>query len=151
MECLTPDFGGNLEYVDLVAKSGLDVYAHNIETVQDLQWYPPSVGIHGGFRSVSVSRLVRDPRAGYKQSLSVLELAKKSVPGMVTKSSIMLGCGETDHQVLQALTGTVRPRSSIYHYYSCVRLFLDLRNSGVDCVTLGQYMQPTKWHLKVKL
>lgn len=50
-------------------------------------------------------RLVRDPRAGYKQSLSVLEQAKKSVPGMVTKSSIMLGCGETDEQVLQALTG----------------------------------------------
>ena len=50
-------------------------------------------------------RLVRDPRAGYKQSLSVLEEAKKSVDGMVTKSSIMLGCGETDQQVLQALKG----------------------------------------------
>ncbi len=50
-------------------------------------------------------RLVRDPRAGYKQSLSVLEHAKKSVDGMVTKSSIMLGCGETDQQVLQALKG----------------------------------------------
>ena len=55
---------------------------------------------------VTCFRLVRDPRAGYKQSLSVLEQAKKSVPGMVTKSSIMLGCGETDHQVLQALIGT---------------------------------------------
>ena len=53
----------------------------------------------------TLSRLVRDPRAGYKQSLSVLEQAKKSVPGMVTKSSIMLGCGETDHQVLKALSG----------------------------------------------
>ena len=52
------------------------------------------------------SRLVRDPRANYKQSLSVLEQAKKSVPGMVTKSSIMLGCGETDQEVLRALTGT---------------------------------------------
>ena len=50
-------------------------------------------------------RLVRDPRAGYKQSLAVLEQAKKSVPGMVTKSSIMLGCGETDQQVLQTLKG----------------------------------------------
>ncbi len=48
---------------------------------------------------------MRDPRAGYKQSLSVLEHAKKSVDGMVTKSSIMLGCGETDQQVLQALKG----------------------------------------------
>lgn len=112
VECLTPDFGGNMQLVDTVAKSGLDVYAHNIETVEDLQW------------------LVRDPRAGYKQSLSVLEQAKKSVPGMVTKSSIMLGCGETDNQVLHALS--------------------DLRSSGVDCVTLGQYMQPTKRHLKVK-
>lgn len=112
IECLTPDFGGNLELVDQVAKSGLDVYAHNIETVEDLQW------------------LVRDPRAGYKQSLSVLEQAKRSVPGMVTKSSIMLGCGETDNQVLHTLS--------------------DLRDAGVDCVTLGQYMQPTKWHLKVK-
>ncbi|XP_064404293.1 lipoyl synthase, mitochondrial-like isoform X2 [Halichondria panicea] len=112
VECLTPDFGGNMDYVKRVALSGLDVYAHNIETVEDLHW------------------LVRDPRAGYKQSLSVLEHAKKSVDGMVTKSSIMLGCGETDQQVLQALK--------------------DLRSSGVDCVTLGQYIQPTKWHLKVK-
>ena len=50
-------------------------------------------------------RLVRDPRAGYKQSLAVLEQAKTSVPGMVTKSSIMLGCGESDQQVLQTLKG----------------------------------------------
>ena len=50
-------------------------------------------------------RLVRDPRAGYRQSLAVLEQAKKSVPGMVTKSSIMLGCGENDQQVLQTLRG----------------------------------------------
>ena len=50
-------------------------------------------------------RLVRDPRAGYMQTLSVLEQAKIAVPGMVTKSSIMLGCGETDQQVLQTLKG----------------------------------------------
>jgi lipoate synthase len=55
---------------------------------------------------IIILRLVRDPRAGYKQSLSVLERAKKAVPGMVTKSSIMLGCGETDNQVLHALSGT---------------------------------------------
>ena len=48
---------------------------------------------------------MRDPRAGYKQSLAVLEQAKKAVPGMVTKSSIMLGCGENDQQVLQTLRG----------------------------------------------
>ncbi len=50
-------------------------------------------------------RLVRDPRANYKQSLSVLEQAKKSIPNMITKSSIMLGCGETDMQVMQAMKG----------------------------------------------
>ena len=50
-------------------------------------------------------RLVRDPRAGYKQTLGVLEQAKRSVQGMVTKSSVMLGCGETDQQVLQTLKG----------------------------------------------
>ena len=52
-----------------------------------------------------ISRLVRDPRAGYRQSLSVLEHAKKVKPGLVTKSSIMLGCGEEDQDVLQALKG----------------------------------------------
>ena len=108
VECLTPDFGGDMQLVDQVAKSGLDVYAHNIETVEDLQWYSAHhindfcTSRNGG---PPHPRLVRDPRAGYKQSLSVLEQAKKSVPGMVTKSSIMLGCGETDEQVLQALTG----------------------------------------------
>lgn len=112
VECLTPDFRGDLACVERVVRSGLDVYAHNVETVEDLQW------------------LVRDPRAAYKQSLSVLEHAKCVRPGLVTKSSIMLGCGESDKQVLQTLR--------------------DLRSSGVDCVTLGQYMQPTKWHLKVK-
>lgn len=106
VECLTPDFGGNLELVDQVAKSGLDVYAHNIETVEDLQWLvllKLAITVHDLVRLYL--RLVRDPRANYKQSLSVLEQAKRSVPGMVTKSSIMLGCGETDQQVLQALKG----------------------------------------------
>jgi lipoic acid synthetase len=112
VECLTPDFQGDVDCISKVAVSGLDVYAHNIETVQDLQW------------------LVRDPRANYRQSLSVLETAKEAKPNLITKSSIMLGVGETDQQVLQTLK--------------------DLRSSGVDCVTLGQYMQPTKWHLKVK-
>ena len=63
-------------------------------------------------RRESTHRLVRDPRAGYKQSLAVLEQAKKSVPGMVTKSSIMLGCGEADQQVLQTLKG----ESNVYRY-----------------------------------
>jgi lipoic acid synthetase len=112
VECLTPDFGGQMDLVAHVAVSGLDVYAHNIETVEELHW------------------LVRDPRAKYHQSLDVLRQAKKSVPNMITKSSIMLGVGETDKQVLKTL--------------------IDLREAEVDCVTLGQYMQPTKYHLKVK-
>ena len=93
----------------------------------------------------------------------MLEQAKKSIPGMVTKSSIMLGCGETDQQVLQTLRGTVRKTNDTTHVSrTCDRTekvmslavpfftVPDLRDSGVDCVTLGQYIQPTKWHLKVK-
>ncbi|KAJ1945825.1 hypothetical protein FBU59_002198 [Linderina macrospora] len=111
IECLTPDFLGRPELVERVARSGLDVYAHNIETVEALQ------------------RSVRDHRAGYKQSMFVLEHAKKSKPTLLTKSSIMLGVGETDAEVLQTMR--------------------DLRSAGVDIVTLGQYMRPTKRHMKV--
>lgn len=111
VECLTPDFRGNVDCVDVVANSGLDVFAHNIETVERLQW------------------LVRDPRANYKQSLNVLARAKKTNPKLVTKTSIMLGLGETDEDILKTMK--------------------DLRDNGVDCLTLGQYMQPTKRHLKV--
>ena len=86
MEALTGDFAGNLEHVSMVAKSGLDVYAHNIETVEDL------------------TPFVRDRRATFRQSLSVLKHAKKE--GVkVTKTSIMLGVGENEEQVLAALKG----------------------------------------------
>lgn len=111
VECLTGDFRGRLEGALEVASSGLHVYAHNVETVQRLT---PSV---------------RDHRAGYKQSLRVLEHVKTNLPSIITKSSIMLGCGETDEEVLQTLK--------------------DLRSAGVECVTLGQYMRPTKRHMKV--
>lgn len=111
VECLTGDYQGNLDGVALVANSGLDVYAHNLETVEDLQRY------------------VRDRRANYRQSLSVLEHAKKTKPLLVTKTSLMLGHGETDEEVLQTLK--------------------DLRAIDVDCVTFGQYMRPTKKHMKV--
>lgn len=88
VEALTGDFAGNLEHVSLVARSGLDVYAHNIETVEEMTPY------------------VRDRRATFRQSLSVLEHAKKE--GVrVTKSSIMLGVGETEDQVLAALKGAL--------------------------------------------
>ena len=105
VECLAP------ENALRVATSGLDVFAHNIETVKRL------------------TPFVRDPRAKYRQTLKVLEHVKEVMPKLVTKTSIMLGLGEKDSEVEQTL--------------------LDLRNVGVDCVTLGQYMQPTKRHLKV--
>ncbi|XP_041121229.1 lipoyl synthase, mitochondrial isoform X2 [Polyodon spathula] len=72
---------------------------------------------------------VRDPRANFDQSLSVLKHAKKIKPSLLSKTSIMLGLGETDAQV-----------------YATMK---EVREAGVDCLTLGQYMQPTKRHLKV--
>ncbi|KAI9105952.1 hypothetical protein DFS34DRAFT_574265 [Phlyctochytrium arcticum] len=111
VECLTGDFQGNLDSVTRVAQSGLDVYAHNVETVENL------------------SKFVRDKKANFRQSLSVLEHAKKSKSNLVTKTSIMLGLGETDEEVLAAMK--------------------DLRLVGVDVVTFGQYMRPTKKHMKV--
>uniref|UniRef100_A0A3B3YD75 Lipoyl synthase, mitochondrial n=1 Tax=Poecilia mexicana TaxID=48701 RepID=A0A3B3YD75_9TELE len=112
VECLTPDFRGDLSAVEKIALSGLDVYAHNVETVRELQRY------------------VRDPRANFDQSLTVLKHAKQVKPGVLTKTSIMLGLGESDQQIVSTLT--------------------ELREAGVDCLTLGQYMQPTKRHLKVE-
>lgn len=108
---MVPDFRGDLEQVKVIAESGLDVYAHNIETVEKLTPY------------------VRDKRAQYRQSLNVLAGAKSFKKTLLTKSSIMLGLGETDEEVVQTMK--------------------DLREAGVDCLTLGQYMQPTKRHLKV--
>ncbi len=116
VEALTPDFRGDLTLVETVAGSGLDVYAHNVETVERLQ------------------RRVRDYRAGYAQSLSVLEHAKKVTASngsiVLTKTSLMLGLGETDEDIRQTLT--------------------DLRNIDVDVVTFGQYLQPSRRHLPVK-
>ena len=77
IECLTPDFAGKEECVELVATSGLDVFAHNIETTERL------------------TPFVRDPRAKYRQTLSVLKKAKDAKNGdLVTKTSIMLGLGK---------------------------------------------------------
>ncbi|KAJ8000462.1 hypothetical protein DPEC_G00180370 [Dallia pectoralis] len=112
VECLTPDFRGDLAAVEKIAQSGLDVYAHNVETVRELQ------------------RQVRDPRANFDQSMSVLRHAKVVKPGVLTKTSLMLGLGETDQQIHNTMT--------------------ELREANVDCLTLGQYMQPTKRHLKVE-
>ena len=113
VEALTPDFRGEKELITLVATSGLDVYAHNIETVERL------------------TPKVRDRRAGYTQSLDVLSHVKSVANNtMLTKTSIMLGLGETDNEIRTALK--------------------DLRSVDVDVVTFGQYLQPTKKHLPVK-
>jgi len=95
-----------------VAQSGLDVYAHNMETVEEL------------------TPMVRDRRAKFRQSLKVLEAAKKAKEGLITKTSIMLGLGEKEEQV----EATLR----------------ELRAIDVDVVTFGQYMRPTKRHMKVE-
>ncbi|KNB41833.1 hypothetical protein JH06_5457 [Blastocystis sp. subtype 4] len=112
IECLTPDFNGVKECIHQVADSGLNVFAHNIETIERL------------------TPFVRDPRAHYRQSLSVLEIAKDHNPKLLTKTSIMLGLGETREEIIQCLK--------------------DIRNSGIDIVTFGQYLRPTKNHLPVK-
>ena len=112
VECLTPDFRGQANLIERVATSGLDVYAHNLETVERMQ------------------RRVRDHRAGYSQSLFVLEHAKKCVPTLLTKTSLMLGVGERPEDIRATLR--------------------DLRTAGVDVVTFGQYLRPTKRHMPVK-
>ncbi|KAI8946516.1 lipoic acid synthetase [Xylaria longipes] len=114
VEALTGDFMGDLDMVKIVAESGLDVFAHNVETVEALTPY------------------VRDRRATFRQSLAVLEHAKKvkAPDGIITKTSLMLGLGEQEEEVMDALR--------------------ELRKVGVDVVTFGQYMRPTKRHLKVE-
>jgi lipoic acid synthetase len=87
VEALTGDYWGNLEMVKVVAQSGLDVYAHNMETVEAL------------------TPFVRDPRAKFRQSLDVLRTAKESKEGLITKTSLMLGLGETEDQLWDALKG----------------------------------------------
>ena len=111
VEALTGDFGGDLGCVEKVALSGLDVYAHNVETVEEL------------------TSQVRDRRATFRQSLAVLKHAKSVRPDLITKTSIMLGLGESEAQLWDALR--------------------ELRGVGVDVVTFGQYMRPTKRHMKV--
>ncbi len=111
VEVLTPDFRGDTKLIQQIVESKPDVFAHNIETVERL------------------TKKVRDPRAGYKQSLEVLRWVKQVDPTRYTKTSIMLGLGESDEEVLQSLQ--------------------DLRSVGCDVVTFGQYLQPTQRHLKV--
>jgi lipoyl synthase len=111
VEILTPDFRGERECVNIVTDAKPDVFAHNVETVERLQ------------------KSVRDTRANYRQSLNVLKMVKEHDPNVYTKTSLMLGLGEQDEEILQTLK--------------------DLREIDCDVVTFGQYLQPTQKHLKV--
>ena len=108
VEVLTSDFNGDYESIKTVVNSPIKVFAQNIEPVERL---PPPI---------------RDPRAGYLKTLQVLKNAKKINPSMITKSSIILGLGETEKEIYQT--------------------FEDLREHDVDIVTLGQYLRPTLNH-----
>ncbi|MFQ5572746.1 MAG: lipoyl synthase [Nitrosopumilaceae archaeon] len=112
VESLIPDFSSNYEFLKKIVNAKPHVISHNLETVKRL------------------SPTVRDPKADYDQSLQVLHSIKKFDDSITTKSSIMLGLGETEDEIFQ--TGK------------------DLRNVGVDIFTLGQYLQPSLKHLPVK-
>jgi lipoic acid synthetase len=111
VEALTPDFLGALKDVETVVDSGIVVFAQNIETVRRL------------------THPVRDPRAGYQQTLDVLAHAKAYRPEVLTKTSLMLGLGETEEEITACMD--------------------DLRAAGVDILTLGQYLQPTLNHYPI--
>jgi lipoyl synthase len=112
VEALTPDFQGVHADVETVIDSGLEVFAQNVETVRRL------------------THPVRDPRASYEQTLRVLEHAKRYKPSVLTKTSLMLGLGETDEEIAETMA--------------------DLRAINVDILTLGQYLRPTVNHLPVE-
>jgi len=111
VESLVGDFAGDVVAVDTVVEAHVDVYGHNIETVARLQ------------------RAVRDARCGYEQSLATLRRAKQHELSPYTKSSIMVGLGESHADII----ATMR----------------DLRDAQVDFLTIGQYLQPTHRHLEV--
>jgi lipoic acid synthetase len=112
VEALTPDFNGVEACVERVVDSGLDVFAQNVETVERL------------------THPVRDPRAGYAQTIEVLRHAKRHRPEVLTKTSLMLGLGEQDDEIMATMD--------------------DLRAANVDILTLGQYLRPTPNHLAVQ-
>ena len=112
IEALVPDFLGNTKSIEILLDSNLEVFAQNLETVSRL------------------TKRVRDPRAGYDQTLEVLSFAKLKSPEIITKTSLMFGLGETEEEILVA--------------------FADIKRAGVDVLTLGQYMRPTINHLPVE-
>jgi lipoic acid synthetase len=111
IEVLIPDFRGDVGLVLKVVEAQPEVIAHNVETIERL------------------TPTVRDPRAGYRQSLDVLQAIKTIDPTRYTKSSLMVGLGETEDEIVAAMR--------------------DLRDVGCDFLTVGQYLQPTAKHLKI--
>ena len=111
VELLIPDLQGDRRALETVLGSAPDVLGHNLETVRSLQW-------------------IRDRRASYERSLSVLSVSKEISPGTLTKSSLMLGLGESRDEVIQAMD--------------------DLRAADVDLLTLGQYLPPKGASLQVQ-
>lgn len=111
VEALIPDFRGDEKALKTVVDAGADVLDHNIEVVERLQ------------------RKARDYRANYEQSLGVLRNIKKMNKNILTKSSLMIGLGEKDEEVIQAMK--------------------DLRKNKVDMLTIGQYLQPSRKHLQI--
>ena len=112
VEALTPDFKGIKSSIDTIVNSGIEVFAQNLETVKRL------------------THPVRDPRAGYQQTLDVLYESKEINKEVLTKTSLILGLGETDEEIEQAMD--------------------DLIDHKVDILTLGQYLRPTLNHLPVE-
>ena len=112
VEALTPDFKGIKSSIDTIVNSGIEVFAQNLETVKRL------------------THPVRDPRAGYQQTLDVLYESKQINSEVLTKTSLILGLGETDEEIEQAMD--------------------DLIDHKVDILTLGQYLRPTLNHLPVE-
>jgi len=112
VEVLIPDFDGKPEHMHTLAKSEPFVIAQNVETVKRLT-YP-----------------VRDRRAGYEKSLDCLKFYKNNYPNITTKTSLMVGLGETWDELLEAMD--------------------DIREVNVDIITFGQYLRPTQRHLKVE-
>ncbi len=111
VEALIPDFSGARQALRQVVEAGPDVVGHNLETVRRL------------------TPLVRDRRAGYDLSLLVLRTLKELNPQLFTKSSLLLGLGEEEGEVEEALR--------------------DLRDAGVDILVLGQYLRPTAREIPV--
>ncbi len=112
VEVLIPDFNLNFDSLKKIVESKSDVIAHNVETVKRL------------------TPFVRDKRAGYEKSLSVLKIIKEMSSEMITKSGIMIGLGETENEIIDTMK--------------------DIKDAGCEIITIGQYLRPTRKNLPVE-